>query len=81
MHPRRTVEVCCDHPMRHATRSNWWINSAACPTYLWSRSVAVMVGIELSGPGDLAGLLARMDAAPLDIERLQPGSAEFRYLI
>jgi threonine dehydratase len=29
-----------------------------------------MVGIELGRPGDLSGLLARMDAAPLDIERL-----------
>jgi threonine dehydratase len=26
-------------------------------------------------------LLARMDAAPLDIERIKPDSAEFRYLI
>jgi len=27
------------------------------------------------------GLLARMDAAPLDIERIHPNSPEFRYLI
>ena len=40
-----------------------------------------LVGIEISRPDDLAGLLARMDAAPLDIERINPNSPEFRYLI
>jgi threonine dehydratase len=40
-----------------------------------------LVGIEISRPGDLDGLLARMDAAPLDIERINPNSPEFRYLI
>jgi threonine dehydratase len=40
-----------------------------------------LVGIEIGRPDDLAGLLARMDAAPLDIERIKPDSAEFRYLI
>ena len=40
-----------------------------------------LVGIEIGRPGDLAGLLDRMDAAPLDIERIKPDSAEFRYLI
>ncbi|HEU4945838.1 MAG TPA: threonine ammonia-lyase IlvA [Kribbella sp.] len=40
-----------------------------------------LVGIEIGRPDDLSGLLARMDAAPLDIERIQPDSAEFRYLI
>ncbi|HEY0473808.1 MAG TPA: threonine ammonia-lyase IlvA [Kribbella sp.] len=40
-----------------------------------------LVGIEIGRPADLAPLLARMDAAPLDIERIKPDSAEFRYLI
>jgi threonine dehydratase len=40
-----------------------------------------LVGIEIGRPGDLAPLLERMEAAPLDIERIKPDSAEFRYLI
>jgi len=40
-----------------------------------------LVGIEIGHPDDLPGLLGRMDKAPLDIERVKPGSAEFRYLI
>jgi threonine dehydratase len=40
-----------------------------------------LVGIEISRPGDLDGLLARMAAAPPDIERIDPNSPEFRYLI
>jgi threonine dehydratase len=40
-----------------------------------------LVGIEIGRPDDLSGLLARMDAAPLEIERIKPDSAEFRYLI
>ncbi|TCN39891.1 L-threonine ammonia-lyase [Kribbella orskensis] len=40
-----------------------------------------LVGIEIGRPGDLSVLLDRMDAAPLDIERIKPDSAEFRYLI
>jgi threonine dehydratase len=40
-----------------------------------------LVGIEIGRPDDLPGLLARMDAALLDIERIKPDSAEFRYLI
>lgn len=40
-----------------------------------------LVGIEIGRPDDLPGLLARIDAAPLDIEPIDPGSAEFRYLI
>jgi len=40
-----------------------------------------LVGIEIGRPGDLSILLQRMDAAPLDIERIKPDSAEFRYLI
>ncbi|MFC5261970.1 threonine ammonia-lyase IlvA [Kribbella qitaiheensis] len=40
-----------------------------------------LVGIEIGRPGDISLLLERMDAAPLDIERIKPDSAEFRYLI
>ncbi|GAA1710742.1 threonine ammonia-lyase IlvA [Kribbella yunnanensis] len=40
-----------------------------------------LVGIEISRASDLEGLLARMEAAPLDIERINPNSPEFRYLI
>ncbi|TDD47594.1 threonine dehydratase [Kribbella antibiotica] len=40
-----------------------------------------LVGIEIGRASDLEGLLARMDAAPLDIERINPNSPEFRYLI
>jgi threonine dehydratase len=40
-----------------------------------------LVGIEIGRPADLTPLLARMEAAPLDIERIKPDSAEFRYLI
>ncbi|TWD80836.1 L-threonine ammonia-lyase [Kribbella amoyensis] len=40
-----------------------------------------LVGIEIGRPGDLTGLLDRMTAAPLDIERIQPDSVEFRYLV
>jgi len=40
-----------------------------------------LVGIEISRAGDLDGLLSRMEAAPLDIERINPNSPEFRYLI
>jgi threonine dehydratase len=40
-----------------------------------------LVGIEISRPADLDGLLSRMEAAPLEIERIHPNSPEFRYLI
>jgi threonine dehydratase len=40
-----------------------------------------LVGIEIGRPGDLAVLLERIAAAPLDIERISPDSPEFRYLI
>ncbi|HEY3004864.1 MAG TPA: threonine ammonia-lyase IlvA [Kribbellaceae bacterium] len=40
-----------------------------------------LVGIEIGHPDDLPGLLGRMEKAPPDIERVKPGSAEFRYLI
>ena len=40
-----------------------------------------LVGIEISSRDDLPLLLSRMEAAPLDIERISPNSPEFRYLI
>jgi len=40
-----------------------------------------LVGIELAGPGDLPGLLARMDAAPPRIERIEADSPLFRFLL
>jgi threonine dehydratase len=40
-----------------------------------------LVGIELARPGDLAGLLDRMAASPLDIERVPPGSPMFKFLV
>jgi threonine dehydratase len=40
-----------------------------------------LVGIEIGHADDLGGLLDRMDKAPLGIERVRPGSAEFRYLV
>jgi len=42
---------------------------------------AALVGIEIGQPDDLHGLLARMDASPLLIERVDPMSAAFRFLI
>jgi len=40
-----------------------------------------LVGIELVATGDLDGLLARMDASGLHIERLSAGSPAFRFLV
>jgi threonine dehydratase len=40
-----------------------------------------LVGVELARPGDLAGLLARMAASPLHIERVPPGSPLFKFLV
>jgi threonine dehydratase len=40
-----------------------------------------LVGIELAREGDLAGLLARMEASPLRIERVPPGSPLFTFLV
>jgi threonine dehydratase len=40
-----------------------------------------VVGIELAQPGDLAGLLDRMAASPLHIERVPPGSPLFKFLV
>jgi threonine dehydratase len=40
-----------------------------------------LVGLELSRPEDLAPLLERMDAAPLNCRRLEPDDPVFRFLI
>jgi threonine dehydratase len=40
-----------------------------------------LVGIELSRPDDLDGLLARMESAPPRIERIEPDSPAFRFLL
>lgn len=40
-----------------------------------------LVGIELEHAGDLDGLLARMEASPLQIERVPPGSPLFTFLL
>jgi threonine dehydratase len=40
-----------------------------------------LVGIELGRPADLDSLLARMDASPLSIERVPPGSPLFTFLV
>jgi threonine dehydratase len=40
-----------------------------------------LVGIELASPRDRPGLLARMDAAPPRIERIEASSPLFRFLL
>lgn len=40
-----------------------------------------LVGIQLASSADLDGLLARMRATELHVERLQPGSPAYRYLL
>ncbi len=40
-----------------------------------------LVGIEIHDPTDLAPLLARMDASPLSIEKLEPNSPAFSFLL
>jgi len=40
-----------------------------------------LVGVELSSPDDLPALLARMDAAPSRIERVESSSPLFRFLL
>ncbi|MBO0686646.1 MAG: pyridoxal-phosphate dependent enzyme, partial [Candidatus Dormibacteraeota bacterium] len=40
-----------------------------------------LVGVELVRSGDLDGLLARMQASPLRIERVPPGSPLFTFLV
>ncbi|WP_129976181.1 threonine ammonia-lyase IlvA [Rhodococcus sp. Q1] len=41
---------------------------------------AALVGIELGAAGGLSSLLHRMDASPIDAQRLEPGSPAYRYL-
>lgn len=40
-----------------------------------------LIGIELSTPADLHGLLERMEASPLHVERVEPDSPVFRFLL
>jgi threonine dehydratase len=40
-----------------------------------------LVGIELEDAGDLVGLLQRMDASPLKVEPIEPGSPLFSFLL
>jgi threonine dehydratase len=40
-----------------------------------------LIGIELARAEDLAGLLGRLDDSPLGVERVEPGSPLFHYLI
>ena len=42
---------------------------------------AALVGIELGSAEGLAGLLERMSATPMDSERIEPGSAAYRFLM
>jgi threonine dehydratase len=39
-----------------------------------------LVGVELGAATGLAGLLERMAAAPMEVERIEPGSAAYRFL-
>ena len=39
-----------------------------------------LVGIEIGSADGLSALLARMAAAPMEVERILPGSAAYRYL-
>lgn len=40
-----------------------------------------LVGIELNDPDDLPGLLTRLDDSPLSVEKIDPDSPLYRYLI
>jgi threonine dehydratase len=40
-----------------------------------------LIGIEIPRPGDLDGLLERMEQAPLHVEQVQPDSPVFRFLL
>ncbi|MEU5261288.1 threonine ammonia-lyase IlvA [Amycolatopsis sp. NPDC021455] len=40
-----------------------------------------LVGVEIARSADLPGLLARMDASPLQVERIEPGSPLFHFLL
>ncbi len=39
-----------------------------------------LVGVEIGSADGLSALLARMEAAPMEVERIMPGSAAYRYL-
>ncbi|MER6666380.1 threonine ammonia-lyase IlvA [Amycolatopsis japonica] len=40
-----------------------------------------LIGVELARPGDLEGLLHRLEASPLQVERVEPGSPLFHFLV
>jgi threonine dehydratase len=40
-----------------------------------------LIGIEIARPADLAGLVERMDRSPLQVERVEPGSPLFHFLL
>jgi threonine dehydratase len=40
-----------------------------------------LIGIEIARPADLPGLLSRLDASPLQVERVTSGSPLFHYLL
>ncbi len=40
-----------------------------------------LIGIELARAGDLAGLLTRFAASPLQVEQIEPGSPAFQFLL
>lgn len=40
-----------------------------------------LVGVELGSAAGLPGLLERMAAAPMEVERIEPGSAAYRFLM
>ncbi|MGY1690283.1 threonine ammonia-lyase IlvA [Geodermatophilus sp. SYSU D01105] len=42
---------------------------------------AALTGIEIGSTGDLAGLLARIEASPLRIQHLTPGTTAYRFLV
>jgi threonine dehydratase len=42
---------------------------------------AALTGIEVGAPGDLPGLLARIEASPLRIQHLAPGTTAYRFLV
>ncbi|MGY1703458.1 threonine ammonia-lyase IlvA [Geodermatophilus sp. SYSU D00697] len=42
---------------------------------------AALTGIEIGSAGDLAGLLARIEASPLRIQHLAPGTTAYRFLV
>jgi threonine dehydratase len=42
---------------------------------------AALTGIEIGAPGDLPGLLARIEASPLRIQHLAPGTTAYRFLV